>query len=59
MPLEVPEDKSWDEFNDFIESASSEGLHALAAQYAECWKRSEAFGLCSLARIQRTKCFAL
>ena len=37
MSVEVPEFESWDEFNDFLESASPEELHALAVKHAECW----------------------
>lgn len=37
MSVEVPKFESWDEFNDFLESASSEELHALAVKHAECW----------------------
>lgn len=37
MSAEVPELESWDEFNEFLESASSEELHALAVKHAECW----------------------
>jgi hypothetical protein len=37
MSIKVPEFKSWDELNDFLESASSEELHALAVKHAECW----------------------
>lgn len=37
MSIKVPEFKSWDELNDFLESASSEELHALALKHAECW----------------------
>ena len=37
MSVEVPDFESWDEFNDFLESASSEELHALAVKHAECW----------------------
>jgi hypothetical protein len=37
MSVEVPEFESWDEMNEFIESASSEELHALAIKHAECW----------------------
>jgi hypothetical protein len=37
MSVEVPEFESWDTFNEFLESASSEELHALAVKHAECW----------------------
>ena len=37
MSIEVPEFESWDEFNDFLASASPEELHALAVKHAECW----------------------
>lgn len=37
MKAEVPEFESWDEFNEFLESASSEELHALAVKHSECW----------------------
>ena len=37
MSVEVPEFESWDEFNEFLESASLEELHALAVKHAECW----------------------
>lgn len=37
MSAEVPEFESWNEFNEFLESASSEELHALALKHAECW----------------------
>ena len=37
MSVEVPEFESWDEMNEFLESASSEELHALAVKHAECW----------------------
>ena len=37
MLVEVPEFESWDEFNDFLELASSEELHSLAVKHAECW----------------------
>lgn len=37
MSLEVPEFESWDAFNEFLESASSAELHALAIKHAECW----------------------
>lgn len=37
MSIKVPEFESWDELNDFLESASSEELHALAVKHAECW----------------------
>lgn len=37
MSAEVPEFESWNEFNEFLESASSEELHALALKHAKCW----------------------
>jgi hypothetical protein len=37
MSVEVPEFASWDEMNEFLDSASSEELHALAVKHAECW----------------------
>jgi len=37
MSVEVPEFESWDAFNEFLDSASSEELHALAVKHAECW----------------------
>ena len=37
MSAEVPVFESWDELNDFLESASSEELYALAMKHAECW----------------------
>jgi hypothetical protein len=38
MSVGIPEFETWDEFNDFIESASSEELHAVAVQHAPCWE---------------------
>ena len=35
--MEIPEFESWDEFNEYVESASSEELHALAIKHAQCW----------------------
>lgn len=37
MSVEIPEFESWDEFNEYVESASSEELHALAIKHAQCW----------------------
>ena len=37
MSVETPEFESWDEFNEYVESASSEELHALAIKHAQCW----------------------
>jgi hypothetical protein len=37
MSVEVPVFESWDELNEFVESASSEELHALAMKHASCW----------------------
>jgi hypothetical protein len=35
--VEIPVFESWDEFNEYVESASSEELHALAIKHAQCW----------------------
>ena len=35
--MEIPEFESWDEFNEYVESASSAELHALAVKHAQCW----------------------
>jgi hypothetical protein len=37
MSVEIPEFESWDEFNEYVESTSSEELHALAIKHAQCW----------------------
>ena len=37
MSVEIPVFESWDEFNEYVESASSEELHALAIKHAQCW----------------------
>jgi hypothetical protein len=37
MSVEVPEFESWDEMNEYLESATSEELHALAVKHAACW----------------------
>jgi hypothetical protein len=35
--VEIPEFESWDELNEYVESASSAELHALAVKHAQCW----------------------
>lgn len=37
MSVEIPEFESWDELNEYVESASSAELHALAVKHAQCW----------------------
>jgi len=37
VSVEIPVFESWDEFNDYVESASSEELHAMAIKHAQCW----------------------